>query len=71
MSWINSFVSWGIRERIKALVKCIMIFKERGRLKRDNEIIPYLTYMGFWRSNCLVWGVVRVAASLGNKGDAT
>ena len=44
-------------------------YEERGRLKRDNEIIPYLTYMDFWRRSCLVCGVVRVAASLGNKGD--
>ena len=62
MSLINSFDSWGMWERIKALIKCIMIFEERGRLKRDNEIILYLTYTGFWRGNCLVWGVVKAAA---------
>ncbi len=44
------------------------VFWESGNANRDNEIIPYLTSMGFWRSCCLNWGVVRVAAFSGNLG---
>ena len=51
---------------MKHRISCqCLVSRELGNQNRENVILPYLTSMGFWRSDCLVWGVVRVAGFWG------